>query len=298
MRNPYIAAAALLLVSLGCMDDGDEAKRQRQGPSQRAFCEELAEKACAAHERCCTDPEYKTDACFESAHSYCLQWVDYAEEEAGVVVRSHVEYRADLAAELLDAAEPAFAECEPVSLDLGGVFFAPRLSLGDRCLFSDGCPRGTYCSADGTSDQGTCRAPPDEEGASCAAVDGRSQCTGGLTCGPDDRCMKPLVLGESCQRSEHCASGICSDDEVCAECTPRSDACSGDACALWCSHELVCDGSACAVPVPGSRKTGEACESNVQCTSGVCHGECLPEGTPPDTNQYCEPDLLVRPLWT
>lgn len=290
LRSCFVVAT--LLLTLGACGSADTPS----GPSMEAFCEQLADQTCEAHARCCNDPAMVYDGCPASVRSYCMEWVVYRKEEANAIVLSHTAYRSGLAEQLLETVGQAFAACEPVSVPLADVFFAPRLSVGSRCAISSGCPSGTYCYGKGGG-TGVCRQPPDSKGAFCGLVGGTGPCAGGLVCGEGDQCAEPLALGEACTRPEHCASGICTADDRCGECVVRSDGCAGAECELWCPFDLVCQDSACVTYDKGALREGEPCEASDQCASHRCDDVCrLADVSAP--NDYCMPDLIVPSLWT
>ena len=91
-------------------------------------------------------------------------------------------------------------------------------SSGGECFVGspEMCPVGEYCDANPVagSFMGTCTASP-AEGEPCATTLLGANCAEGLTC-IEDTCLLFRRLGESCESSSQCYSGLC-DSGACAE---------------------------------------------------------------------------------
>ncbi len=145
---------------------------------------------------------------------------------------------------------------------------APRWSVGecqcaqpgDACRDNDGvCFRANYkCSV----------IDPCDDGYTCERPDGDTEGYGRCVC--DD----PAECGRTCSRHRDCGpQEVCSPDSgTCVpapHCFRQADCPNGTVCtdgATTKGFSLVC-------VVPGAVPTGEACENNPECASGLCDAE-------------------------
>lgn len=235
--------------------------------------------------------------------------------------------------------------CDPDT----AVFVYSPVAAGDSCDDGLFCTMNDACDGAGAC-VGTARLCPDDANVCASAVcddvadacvnvnaaDGTvcpdgvcsagacSACIDDVDGGPDSGCdaALPACVGTGddaacteCDADTPCATGVCSADNTCVECTDDAH-CGGDdvcdlatnSCELCAADSMMsidpgCDASAPACLVTGATRECVACTDDSQCTDGVCDPDtnscatCLADGsgcaapTPvcldPDTAPVC-----------
>lgn len=120
-------------------------------------------------------------------------------------------------------------------------------------------PFGTACAEDRDCASGMC------DGMCTQACGSNADCPG-HRCGPEGRCIfdPPGPHGALCGDGADCQPGL-----TCAT-VDGDDVCTS-ACDAGCPMGTECDRGIC---LPPGAILGEACESNIDCRSGICAGVC------------------------
>ncbi len=145
---------------------------------------------------------------------------------------------------------------------------------GETCSYHDQCVSQHYCSLasyDESTEAEVCQVcvPPLPEGAQCSPHDRRLvPCGPGFSCmiqhdTGEWRCLPKRANGGDCNHPEHCQSGFCNGNAVCADPKHEGDVCSESA---DCIQGLVCFEGRC----EPRRESGSTCAQSEHCRSFWC----------------------------
>lgn len=239
MNKPLIAWCALLFaLPLGCSSDPEEPPNPLA--TRDGFCQAWADAACSAKvlDFCVA----KSDACKEAQKDVCLDLVprSYTSDQADACVRAVGDAYADgdLSAEELRIVLHLAAPCDRLSSGTSGD--------GEECAKNSDCNTagGFTCIFKKGADTGVCGEPE--------VVGAAEECTG-----PKQVCAEGYYCNDNCVVYKKTDTGVCEGDYQCKptdHCVPTPE----DPDKSVCVERSI---------------TGEACQTDSDCASGIC----LPE---------------------
>lgn len=297
MRRSSILGLMLLLVPLGCPDDGGGGPIEYDG-----LVEAQADAICDFFVRCgfATSAELCVGA-FGSLTSFPAD-LDAA------IDNGTVQYDSSAASACLEALSGAACEdfLEAFDVEVCDRVFVGTIADGEACFIDEQCISG-QCGSTGpcmmACCEGTCVAPPPEAalGESCAEAD----CVDGAYCDESELCVADRTQGEACPGSFECASGLSCIEGVCDLAPGEGEPCAGFQCAVPFACDV--DTTTCV----RMRGEGEACNPDFSiCSIGLtCNSEsstCTRPGGPGtpcdvaifgsscDSSTYCDYDIELQ----
>jgi len=172
--------------------------------------------------------------------------------------------------------------------------------LDDNC--NGQTDEGAICPTNFVCDKGTCVA---------ACLNGKFECTGGLTCSTDGYCVEPDCVNVTCPSGEVCVSGLCKapcDGVTCPQ-VCRVGTCVDPCAGVTCETGQVCDNGICIAscacqpctsPSVCDSTSGQCvdaacvavtCGAGTHCVGGPCVDDCTGATCP--TGQACQAGACI-----